>query len=180
MASVVVVLGSPRKGGNSETIAMKIAEATGKEIKVHRINDLNAKGCQACMACKKTGKCAVKDDMIAVLDDIRVADGVIVATPTYFGHASSQYRTFEDRMYSFVNGDFSCNLEPGKKVAVVVTCGSGLEGAKALADSVEGVFAGFLKLQPVGKIVCGNALAPNVAAEDAAILAQAAEIGAKF
>lgn len=182
MAKIAVVLGSPRKG-NSETIAMKVAEAAkanGNEIEVFRINDLkNAKGCQACMGCKKAGKCVIKDDMLPVLDAVRNADGIIVAAADYFGQPCSQYRMFEDRMYSFIDGSFVPNITP-KKVAVVVTCGMGLDGAKAMADSMEGVFVNFFKCQSVGKIVLGGGLAPNVAAENAEILAQTEELGKKF
>ena len=182
MAKIAVVLGSPRKG-NSETIAMKIAETAkqnGNDIEVFRLNDLkNAKGCQACMGCKKAGRCVIKDDMLPVIDAVRDADGVIVAAADYFGQPCSQYRMFEDRMYSFVGPDFVPNISK-KKVAVVVTCGSGKEGAEKIADAMEGTFVNFFKAESLGKIVLSGGFAPNVAAGDADALAKAEAIGKKF
>ena len=183
MTSTVVILGSPRKG-NSEAIAMAIAneaKAKGSTIKEYRINQLkNAKGCQSCYGCKKAGKCVVKDDISSILDDMREADNIIVATPLYFGHATAQYRMVEDRFFGFLGGDFVPNISSDKKVAIVVTCGSGLEGAEKTAAEIEGVFGGFFKMNVVGKIVKGGMMAPNAAESDAAIMAEAKAIGQKL
>ena len=183
MTSTVVILGSPRKG-NSEAIAMAIAneaKAKGSTIKEYRINSLkNAKGCQSCYGCKKAGKCVVKDDISAILDDMRAADNIIVATPLYFGHASAQYRMVEDRFFGFLGGDFVPNIASNKKVAVVVTCGSGIDGARKTAAEMEAVFGGFFKMEVVGSIVKGGMMAPNAAESDAAIMSEAKAIGQKL
>ena len=183
MTSTVVILGSPRKG-NSEAIAMAIAneaKAKGSTIKEYRINSLkNAKGCQSCYGCKKAGKCVVKDDISAILDDMRAADNIIVATPLYFGHATAQYRMVEDRFFGFLGGDFVPNIASNKKVAVVVTCGSGIDGARKTAAEIEAVFGGFFKMEVVGSIVKGGMMAPNAAESDAAIMDEAKAIGQKL
>ena len=67
---MVIVLGSPRKGGNGETLALKIAEAVeqdGNTVEYIRLNDLNLRPCQGCGGCDKTGICVVKDDMTDIL-----------------------------------------------------------------------------------------------------------------
>lgn len=183
MATTVVILGSPRKG-NSEAIALAVAaeaKAKGNTIKEYKLNMLkNAKGCQSCYGCKKAGKCVVKDDITEILDDIRAADSIILATPLYFGFSSGQFRLLEDRFFSFVNGDFTPNIEAGKKVAIVQTCGSGLEDAQRNADALEREWKMFFKAEVVGKIVAGNMNAPNAAAENADIMAQAKAIGQKL
>lgn len=183
MASTVVILGSPRKG-NSEAIALAIAaeaKAKGNEIKEYRLNQLkNAKGCQSCYGCKKAGKCVVKDDIAVILDDLRAADSIIIATPLYFGYSSAQYRMLEDRFFGFLGGDFKPNIAPGKKVAVVQTCGSGLEGAQKNADAIAGVWKNFFGAEIAGIIVEGNMMAPNAAAENADIMAKAKAIGQKL
>ena len=183
MATTVVILGSPRKG-NSEAIAMAMAneaKAKGNTIKEYRINSLkNAKGCQSCYGCKKAGKCVVKDDIGEILDEIRAADSVIFATPIYFGQPSAQFRLVQDRFFGYLNGDFTSNLPAGKKAAIVVTCGSGLEGAEATAAQLEGMAANFFKMNVVGKIVKGAMMAPNAAAENADIMAEAKAIGQKL
>ena len=64
MGKVVIVNTSPRKGANSETLAMKIAEGAkdnGNEIQVFNLREMEINGCKACMGCKKSGVCVQKD-----------------------------------------------------------------------------------------------------------------------
>ena len=184
MAKIVMVIGSPRKGSNSELIADKIAEgakANGYEIVKYKINDLkNVRGCQGCGACKKAGVCVQNDDIKPILEDIKVSDGVILATPEYFGQPTAQFRLAQDRMFSFVDGTFTPVFPAGKKCAVAVTCGTGYDGAVAMADQIEGVMAGFFKFQPLGKIVVKGAMAPGCVADDKDVMDQALAIGKKF
>lgn len=97
---LLVVLGSPRKGGNSETIAEKIAEPMGKagwSIEYVRLNDLKLRPCQGCGGCDKTGMCVVKDDMIDLYKTVDEADRIILASPIYFYGLSAQSKIFGDR-----------------------------------------------------------------------------------
>ena len=79
-----------------------------------------------------------------------------------------------------VDGTFTPFFGPGKKCAVVVTCGSGYDAAKVMADQMEGVMAGFFKFEPLGKIVVKGAMAPGCVAEDKAVMDEAFAIGKKF
>ena len=182
--SIVAIIASPRKSGNSSTIVNAMIEgvkSNGKDVKTYYLNSLtNAKGCQACMGCKSAGKCVQKDDHAEILNAIREAEGLILSTPYYFGEANGQYRLFQDRFYSFLNGDMSSNLPPGKKIAIVVTCGSGADGAKAIADKQEGIMVNYFKFVSVGKIVLPAAGPPDVASKNSAVLEEAKAIGKKF
>ncbi|MCL2148905.1 MAG: flavodoxin family protein [Methanomassiliicoccaceae archaeon] len=182
--TIVAVIASPRKKGNTSTIVEAMVEAAkenGKDVKTYHLNSLsNAKGCQACMGCKASGACVVKDDHAEILNEIRNAEGLILSTPTYFGEANGQFRLLQDRFYSFMGQDFAPNIGPGKKLAVVVSCGGGAEGARAMADKVEGTMAGAFKFVPVGKIVLTGAGAPDTASKDAAVLEEARAIGKKL
>lgn len=183
MAKIAVVLGSPRKG-NSETIAMKIAETAkqnGNDIEVFRLNDLkNAKGCQACMGCKKAGQgCIRKDGLTPVLEAIKACDGIILATPDYFGQPTGQYRTFEDRMYGFVGGDFSCCLKPGIKFVPIVTSGSGA-GSEDIMNNIKRVMTGYFKMECIGEINYAEAVGKGPAKDNAEVMAKAEELAKKF
>jgi multimeric flavodoxin WrbA len=47
--------------------------------------------CNGCLQCKKTKHCVIKgDDFESVLLEMKSADGIIVASPVYFGSATSQ------------------------------------------------------------------------------------------
>lgn len=128
----VCVLGSPRVNGNSEILAqtfLKTMESLGAETKVYALNKLKYRGCQACMACKKNLEtCAVKDDLIEVLDAVREADVLVLASPVYYGDITAQAKGFVDRTYCYLAPDFMTipnpsRLKPGKKLVFIQTQG---------------------------------------------------------
>lgn len=122
---IVAVLGSPRPQGNSNTLARAFLEAArkrGAETQEFLLNQMDFKGCQACMACKtKIDTCCLEDDLAQVLNALRDADVLVLASPVYFGDLSSQMKAFFDRTYSCINPDFSCRLHAGKKAVIILT-----------------------------------------------------------
>lgn len=125
---IVCLLGSPRSNGNSAIVAKRFcntAEKLGATVQTFTLNKLNYRGCQACMACKtKLDKCALQDDLTEVLDSVREADVLVIATPTYYGDVSSQLKGFIDRTYSYLVPDFHTKsnpsrLSPGKKLVFI-------------------------------------------------------------
>jgi multimeric flavodoxin WrbA len=122
---IVAVLGSPRVQGNSTTLAqvfLKAAREQGAETQEFVLNQLDFKGCQGCGACKtKQETCILEDDLTQVLDAIRAADIVVLASPVYFGDVSGQMKSFFDRTYSYITPDFTCRLPGGKKAVLVLT-----------------------------------------------------------
>lgn len=121
---VVSIKGSPRKKGNSSALADVFtakAREKGATVLDWNLNELDFRGCQACMYCKtKQEDCAVQDDLTQIMDAVKNADIVVLATPVYFGDISSQAKTFVDRTFSFLIPDFITaqnpgRLQPGKK-----------------------------------------------------------------
>jgi len=97
---MLVVLGSPRKRGNGETLARKVAEVVeqdGGAVDYIRLNDLNIRPCQGCGGCDKTGNCVIKDDMTAVYQAVDEADRILLVSPVYFYGLSAQCKAFGDR-----------------------------------------------------------------------------------
>jgi multimeric flavodoxin WrbA len=130
MKKIVTLLGSPRVNGNSAAIAgrfMETAKKLGAETTTFSLNKLNFRGCQACMMCKdKLDRCALKDDLEPVLDEIRDADVLVLATPVYFADITAQMKMFIDRTYSYYVPDFLNNpvpsrLLPGKQLVFIQT-----------------------------------------------------------
>lgn len=129
---IVCLLGSPRNNGNSSTLAKHFcdaAEKLGATVRTFALNKLNYRGCQACMACKTSlDKCILKDDLEGVLDCIRDADVLVLATPVYFADLTAQLKAFVDRTYSYLVPNFHNNstpsrLSPGKKLVFIQTQG---------------------------------------------------------
>ena len=181
--AVIAVIGSPRSGGNSETIVDAVlagAKENGKAVKKYNLNKMKIVGCQACMGCKKSGKCVQKDEMVALLEDIKTAEAIVVSSPIYFGQPSAQFRMFQDRTYSLFGMDFSSFIDGGKKIVSVVTCGSGVDAAEKVATAMEGAFVNLMKMTLVDRLVLAGGGPPNVAAGDMDLIAKAKAVGKKL
>lgn len=130
---ILCLLGSPRKTSNSSTMARRFVDTAvklGADVKTYTLNDLQYRGCQACMACKKKlEKCALQDDLAEVLEAMQESDIWVMASPVYFGDVSSQLKACIDRMYSFLKPDYATNpspvrLAPGKKLVMALAQGN--------------------------------------------------------
>jgi multimeric flavodoxin WrbA len=124
---IIAILGSPRAKSNSTVLARRILERAaqlGAETQEVVLNKLHYKGCQACETCKtKLDHCVLKDDLSEVLQAVKDADAVIMASPNYFGEVSGQFKSFFDRTYSYLNPDFSSRLKPGKSSVFILAQG---------------------------------------------------------
>lgn len=100
MKNVLILSGSPRKGGNSDVLCdefMKGALEAGNEVKKIRVADKKIAPCRGCYACKGTGKCAIKDDMADILQAMIDADVLVLASPVYFYSVDAQLKALIDR-----------------------------------------------------------------------------------
>ncbi len=125
---IMHVAGSPRKTGNSMTLANRFidkAEDRGGDVKTYFLNQMNYRGCQGCYQCKtETEKCVLKDDLTEVLDNLWDTDLLLISTPVYFGDLSAQLKGFIDRLFSFAKSDYLTNPNPirlpkGKKLVFI-------------------------------------------------------------
>ena len=93
---VVAYSGSARRDGNTAMLVRKVFEELGKEGISTELVQLAGEplaGCTACYKCfeRKDGKCAVTGDKVNEwIGKMLVADGIILATPTYFADASPE------------------------------------------------------------------------------------------
>lgn len=98
---IVGISGSPKLSGFTNLLlkkALEGARSAGAETEAIILNQLEFKPCQECRKCGDTGKCALSDDMSPVYDKILTADGLIVASPVYFGTVSAQLKMMIDRL----------------------------------------------------------------------------------
>lgn len=96
---VLILSGSPRKGGNSDVLCDQFAKGaleSGNEVEKIRVADKHIGYCRACYACK-TGACVLKDDMAEVLQKMIDADVLVLASPVYFYSIAAQLKTVIDR-----------------------------------------------------------------------------------
>lgn len=123
---IVALLASPRPKGNTAVLMQKVlqeAEALGAQTEVFSLNKLNIRGCQSCYACKKNPTCIIKDDAQPILKAIAEADRVVLATPVYMWDMAGQMKIMIDRLFCFLNTDYTSKLKPGEKVLWTITQG---------------------------------------------------------
>lgn len=120
-------IGSPRKGGNTDHLVRRILESVsekGLDSDIVYLNDLNIRGCQACMQCKeKALRCAVDDDMQKLYPLIESSDVVVLGSPIYMGNITGMMKTFIDRWYAYAGVADEKKLPAGKRIFLVLPYG---------------------------------------------------------
>jgi multimeric flavodoxin WrbA len=110
---VIAFNGSARKDGNTALLVRTVfaaLEKEGIETELFQLAGREIRGCLACNQCfeRKDGRCANEKDVLnECIDKMREADGVILASPTYFTDVTAEMKGLIDRA-GFVgraNGD---------------------------------------------------------------------------
>lgn len=106
MKSILAIMGSPRKGKNTDVLLEKVLEGIKdnyNEVNIKKVylKDLEIGLCTACDACGKTGNCCINDDMSQIYRDFDESDGIIIASPLYFNSVSSLTKIMIDRCQVF-------------------------------------------------------------------------------
>lgn len=101
---VLGISGSPRPGGNTDTLiqlALDVLADEGLQTEFVSLADRPIKPCMACRGCFKsdTVRCVQEDPAFeGMIDRFREADGVLVGSPVYFGSATPQTMALLDRV----------------------------------------------------------------------------------
>lgn len=116
---VLILNGSPRRNGNT-SIAIKELEKTfeqeGVETEVVELGTKDIRGCIACGACAKIGKCTFNDLVNEIAPKFENADGMIAASPVYYASANATLVAFLDRL--FYSTHFDKTMKVGASVVV--------------------------------------------------------------
>ena len=101
MKKVLILSGSPRKGGNSDILCdefMKGALSVGADVEKIRVAEKKISPCSGCYYCKESGgRCAFNDDMTEILEKIIAADVIVLSSPVYFYSVCAQLKAVIDR-----------------------------------------------------------------------------------
>lgn len=102
MAKKVLILsGSPRKGGNSDILCDEFAKGateSGHTVEKIRVAEKSVAPCRACYYCKNSGgECVCRDDMAEILQKMIDADVLVLASPVYFYSIDAQLKAVIDR-----------------------------------------------------------------------------------
>jgi multimeric flavodoxin WrbA len=152
---------SPRDNSNSGILIEKSFEALQAAypgeatFETVHLRDLRIEPCKACNVCGKTKKggeyipCVRvdEDDVQSVLDSMVAADGMVVATPVYFGLPSDLFSKFIMRTRPLRHQDFRLANRP---VGIMATAGRRSGGAETA------IMATWLPFIRNGCLVVGN------------------------
>ncbi len=103
--------GSARKYGNTTILIKKVfeeLERAGIETELVHLAGKNNRGCIACYKCfeNRDYRCSIKDDSInECIEKMIEADGIILASPTYFSNISTEMKALIERagLVAFAN-----------------------------------------------------------------------------
>lgn len=99
--NVLILSGSPRKGGNSDTLCGEIARGArdaGHAVETIRVAERRIGYCTGCGLCSFHGKpCPQRDDAADIQARMLAADVIVMASPVYFYSICAQLKTLLDR-----------------------------------------------------------------------------------
>ena len=161
---VLLVNGSPRTKGNTAFALNQMSEVfqqQGIEVEILHVGSQPIRGCTACGACHKTGKCVIDDLVNEAAPMFAAADGIVLASPVYYASANSTLTAFLDRL--FFSAHFDKRMKVGASVAVARR-----GGCSATFDQLNKYFT--ISGMPVASSHYWNSIhgsAPGEAAQDA-------------
>jgi len=122
MPKTILISGSPKSDGNTAQLmndCAKIIQEQGVEAEVISFAGMSIHSCNACGKCSETGKCDIEDGLNEIIEKIRGAKGLIVASPVYFGTARGDVMSALQRIgYISMRSDHFLSGMVGGPVAV--------------------------------------------------------------
>ena len=154
---VLILSTSPRKNGNSDTLAEEFARGAreaGHEVEKISLSGKEIRFCQGCLACQKTGRCIIHDDADAIVQEKMVRAQVLVfATPIYYYEMCGQMKTMLDRSNPLYSSDYAF-----REVYLLATAAEdGDEVWQRAASGLEGWVECFPKARMAGVVFGGGA-----------------------
>ena len=108
--NVLIISSSPRKGGNSETLAAAFArgaQEAGNRVETVYLREKQYSFCKGCFACRKLGHCVINDDAVELAARMHDADVLVFVTPVYYYSVSGQLKTILDRANPIYDTDYA-------------------------------------------------------------------------
>ena len=149
--NILILSGSPRKGGNTELLAEAFTKgaAAHHHVEIVSVRDYKVNPCLGCNICFKTnGACAQKDDMALIYEKMSQADMLVISSPVYFYGISAQLKAIIDRFHNPIRDTFHI-----KKTALL------LVGAASLPELFDAVLTEynlclkFFNIEDTGKVL---------------------------
>ena len=154
--NILVLSGSPRKGGNTDLLVDAFVKGASPKhhVKVVSVHDYKINPCMGCNACfrREDHACCQKDDMQIIYEKMAKAEMLVIASPVYFYGLSAQLKTVIDRFHNPIRDTFHIH-----KMALL------LVGAASLPELFDSILVQyelclkFFKMEDVGRVLVRGA-----------------------
>lgn len=152
---VLIISTSPRKNGNSETLADAFLKGVidgGNTAEKISLYDKTISFCKGCLACQKTKRCVIHDDADTIAQKMLTADVLVFATPIYYYEMSGQMKTMLDRANPLFPADYAF-----RDIYFLSTAAEDEGGVDARAiNGLEGWIECFPKAHLAGTVFAGG------------------------
>lgn len=99
---IVGLVGSPRKGGNTDILvgaALEGAKEAGAKVEKIMVGNLQINTCEGCLMCWQSGQCDhFDDDLPWLVEQLAEADGLVLGSPVWSGLLPGSMKNVFDRM----------------------------------------------------------------------------------
>ena len=150
--NILILSGSPRKGGNTELLAEAFAKGVAEHhhVEMVSVRDVKVNPCLGCNACFKNEShtCAQKDEMPAIYEKMDQADMLVIASPVYFYGISAQLKAVIDRFHNPIRDTFHI-----KKMALLLVGGASLPELFDAILAEYNLCLKFFDIEDVGKVL---------------------------
>jgi hypothetical protein len=91
LMKVLGVSGSPVENSNADRIVKMILEASGLDTEFIKLTDYVSAPCRACLGCRNTNSCEIRDDGVVLSDKAKNADAIVIGgyTPYSYGEEAT-------------------------------------------------------------------------------------------
>ncbi len=114
---VLLVNGSPRAAGCTNTALEEVAKTLGEagiETEIFWLGAKPVQDCVACGKCRELKKCVFDDVVNTLIEKAKMADGFVFGSPVYYAHPSGRVQSALDR--AFYAGKYAFAGKPGAAV----------------------------------------------------------------
>ncbi len=123
MAKKIIAISGAHRDSNTDAVLKKVIDGckeAGAEVTLVVLRTLNFGQCCGWSDCYYENRCIVKDTLTPLFDQLDTADGIILASPTYFDNVSGIMKNFMDRTNPYCKPP----RYEGKKAALVCIGGA--------------------------------------------------------
>jgi len=178
---VLVLLGSPRRKGNSAILADQIskgAKTAKAKVETIYLHGRNIAPCKGCLTCQKKGSkgCSIKDDMQGIYLKLIEADAWVIASPVYWFTMSAQTKIFMDRCFGLP----AYHKDPfrGKRIAIAMTYGDKDPFVSGCVNALRTFQDGYGYTEsPIVGMVYGSAMDAGQIRSNETVMQEAFELG---